>query len=115
MPKDSPVALAEGVEGEPPPGMRRFTKKELRVASKITNLIVKAAASDSLIINWTTKCINQYDLPGYPPNSAERLQMFKILLEMSEKVLEAKPPPISTSHIRHLITWEGQAPKSAEG
>lgn len=77
---------------------------------QITAGIIKAAGRKCILMNWTTKCINKYDLPGYPQNSAERLDMFKILLELSEKVLEAKPPSISTTHIHHIITWEGQAP-----
>jgi len=81
----------------------------MRVSGQIATTIVKAGQAGKIIINWTTGCINQYDMPGYTPNSQGRRRMFMVALQLAQEIVKNEPPPFgSVDHIRHQIDWTGE-------
>jgi hypothetical protein len=89
---------------------RHFTKKELKAAGQIAMSIVKAAKQHAFLHEFTTECINAYDLPGYPPNTKQRLDVFNVLLELAKDIIRQKPPPQPNTFafMQHIISWTGE-------
>ena len=111
MARDLPLGLVNGdSNGNPPDGSRRFTNKEVKAAGKIAMSIVKAGKQGAMLHEFTTECINAYDLPGYPPNSKERLAIFNVLLGLAEYIIRQEPPPEpnSCAFMRNVVNWTGE-------
>ena len=97
--------MVDGVDGQPPEGSRRFTKKEIHAARQIASSIVKAGAQGAILHRFTMECVNAYDLPGYPADSEERIQIFGILLELAQEIIRNEPPPQPNTWnmIKHVV------------
>jgi len=111
MAKGLPIGIREGEPSVPPPdGTRRFTRKEIKAAGQIAMSIVKAGQKGAIIHEFTTECINEYDLPGYPPNSKGRLAIFQVLLDLAKEIVRREPPPQpnSCAFLKHIIDWTGE-------
>lgn len=111
MTRAIPIRLVDGdSNGKPPDGSRRFTQKEVKAAGQIAMSIVKAGKRGVMLHEFTTECVNAYDLPGYPPNSKERLAIFNVLLELAEQIVRQEPPPEpnSCAFMRHVVNWTGE-------
>jgi hypothetical protein len=92
-----------------PDGFRDLTEAEMKVARQIASTIVRAGEKGIMLHQFTTKCINLYDLPTSPPNSKGRLLMFQLLLQVAQELIKEHPPPAPNSwaSIRHIIDWTG--------
>ena len=111
MARGLPIGLVEGNPNEnPPDGTRSLTKKEVKTAGQIAMSMVKAGERGAFLHEFTTECINAYDLPGYPPNSKGRLAIFNVLLELAEHIVRQEPPPEPNSHafMRRVVNWTGE-------
>lgn len=93
---------------EPPTGCRRFTDQEIHVAGQIAMSIVKAGMRGVTLHHFTTNCVNAYNLPGYPPNSEQRLQLFGVLLEAAKEIIrnDPPPPPNTWATMSHIIAYD---------
>jgi len=67
--------------------------------------IVKAGEKGAMLHRFTMECVNAYDLPGYPADSPERLQLFGVLLELARGIIEHEPPPAPNTWniMRHVV------------
>ena len=89
MPKDVPEGSSQS-----PGATRSLTQEEIRIVGPIAIEMITAVRKGAVSINCTMEAINKYDMPGYLQNSTERLAMFKIALDMANKVIKRSPVPI---------------------
>lgn len=108
-----PVALETCEEGAAlPDGCRLLTEKEFYASRKVALVLAKAMKQGARLVCWNPEEINALDLPGFPPNSTERLHMFKIIVQMAEELVKVEPPkhPRTGEALRnlpsHLVEWE---------
>lgn len=92
-----------------PTGFRDLTEAELKVAKQIAFTIISLGARGVMLHEFTTNCINLYELPTFPPNSKGRLAIFQVLLQVAQEMIKEFPPqePNTWPFMRHIVDWQG--------